>query len=673
MTRKTDVSLVVFFLLFLFHLDSSHAFEKSVKSSEGVLLAQPAGPVVSANTTALAPTTMDELRMFWEDKELYVETATRYGKLISQVAENVTIITAKEIQAMNAHTVAEILNRVSGVSIDFNSGMDFGGTSFFHIQGSEQRHVLVLVDGITWNLLSDGFAETKAIPVRIIERIEIIKGPGSSVWGSSLGGVVNIITKQAGDTRLPSGTIIASYGERKTQDDSAELFGKVKGIGYYLFAGIRDSDGLKNSRYFRTDELYSKIKVPLGKGVSFGISAGYSEPHLSYGNLHSEPPVSPFVIDFTSKEIDRAFFATANFDAALSKDLSLNTSFYVLEQKTGRTDKLFLPAFNLLFRTSIFNWKEKTTGGSAKLLYKHGIHAAVLGVDISHGSLDQSQQRTQGAAVTTSVTNPDIDKWAIYLNDTLTIDKLSVTPGIRHDHNSISGSFTSPSLGATYKLADRLIARASVARGFTLPPLGWSSGSGLFQDPNPDLTMEKVWSYQAGIESGLTDYLWLKATVFQHDMEKEMTLEPVAAKPGYSMNVNKGDVKRTGYEIEAETAPFYGFTLRTGFATARIEPEQGATPRDTYSYNAGLKYDDKKSLMAQLFGNYVWWNLASDKGARYNTFVWDFNLAKRIFSTDMTSTEVFLAVHNLFNASYFTLNVYPNPNRWAEAGIRFKF
>lgn len=674
MVQKTFIfSTAFFFLLFFLPVNSSLAFEQSVKSSEGVLIAQPIGPVASANTIALAPTTKEELLLFWEEKDLYVETATRYGKPISQVAENMTVITAKDIEDMNAHTVEEVLNRVSGISVDLT--LDFGSAGFFHIQGSEPRHVLVLIDGITINKMAEGMAVANFVPVRTIERIEIIKGPGSSAWGSSLGGVINIITKAVGDTKRPSGTLNASYGERDTQDDSAELSGKVKGIGYYLFAGHRDSDGLKSDKYFRTDDLYAKVNVPLGKNVSFGLTAGYSEPHLSYGDLHLEPPLSPLIYDITSKEIDREFFVTAHLDAELTKELKFKTSFYVFEQKQGRTDNLYLPTIlpNTVFRTTLFNWKEKTVGGSARLVYTHGMHAAVLGADVSHGTLDQSSQRNQMGALMTSATTPELDKWAIYLNDTITINKLSITPGIRYDHNNISGSFTSPSLGATYKLAERTIARASVARGFTLPPLGWSTGSGLFMEPNPDLKMENVWSYQGGIETGLTDYIWLKLTVFEHDMKDEIVDGPTDVN-GFSKNINKGEVKRTGYEVEAETAPFYSLSLKTGFASARIAPEEeGGTPRDTNSYNIALKYDDKKSLMAQLFGNYVWWNLAADQGARYNTFVWDFNLTKKIFSTDRTTTEVYAAVHNLFNASYFTTNIYPNPQRWAEAGIRFKF
>jgi len=137
---------------------------------------------------------MKILRMFYREKDLVV-SPTRHPKPISQVAENITVVTAREIEEMNAHTVAEVLNRIPGLFINFNQGIEsFGSTSLIHIQGSEQRHVLVVVDGVRWNFLSEGAAETNSIPVGIIERIEVIKGPASSAWGSSLGGVINIIT-----------------------------------------------------------------------------------------------------------------------------------------------------------------------------------------------------------------------------------------------------------------------------------------------------------------------------------------------------------------------------------------------------------------------------------------------------------------------------------------------
>jgi len=159
------------------------------------------------NSAAQSEEEMKILRMFCKGKDLVV-SPTRHPKPISRVAENITVVTAREIEEMNAHTVAEVLNRVPGVFVNFNQ--DFGAASLIYIQGSEERHVLVLLDGVAWNFLADGHAETNSIPVGIIERIEVIKGPASSAWGSSLGGVINIITRPARTTRGPTGSIRGS-------------------------------------------------------------------------------------------------------------------------------------------------------------------------------------------------------------------------------------------------------------------------------------------------------------------------------------------------------------------------------------------------------------------------------------------------------------------------------
>jgi outer membrane cobalamin receptor len=119
---------------------------------------------------------MDILRMIYKDQDLV--TPTRSPKPISQVAENITVIDSDEIEAINAHTLSDVLLHVTGVQMDIQGGP--GSITNARIQGSDQRHVRVIVDGVSLNNLSDNFADIGAFPVQRIERIEIIKGPASS-------------------------------------------------------------------------------------------------------------------------------------------------------------------------------------------------------------------------------------------------------------------------------------------------------------------------------------------------------------------------------------------------------------------------------------------------------------------------------------------------------------
>jgi len=272
-------------------------------------------------------------------------------------------------------------------------------------------------------------------------------------------------------------------------------------------------------------------------------------------------------------------------------------------------------------------------------------------------------------------THPDIEKWALYANDTMVMDRWSITPGIRYDHNSITGSFTSPSLGITYRLGEETIARASAARGFAIPPLSWTSGGSLFLDPNPDLEPEKVNSYQAGVESAALRYLWVKGTVFRHELEDALIIESSGGGPPAfnDIYVNRGDIRRQGLELEAETIPIHNLSLLAGFAYVAFNPANDEGSDKMHSYKAGLKYENRKSFTAQLFGSYVWWDLDPAYKASYDDFIWDLNLNKIISSREKTSAKLFLTAHNLFNGSQYTFGDIKNPKRWVEAGIRVGF
>ncbi len=183
----------------------------------GVQLAL-AGPVLSK------PDEDDKfLLMYFTEDNLYVESSTRSRKSLTQTAENVTIVTAQDIKLMNAHTLADVLNTVTGVQVFLTGGP--GSIAQALIQGSENWHVAVFMDGIPLNNLSDTVAEVGSVPVQNIEKIEIIKGPASSAWGSALGGVINIITKSGSSDEL-NGMVSASYGKANTGDFRMEASGK---------------------------------------------------------------------------------------------------------------------------------------------------------------------------------------------------------------------------------------------------------------------------------------------------------------------------------------------------------------------------------------------------------------------------------------------------------------
>ena len=155
------------------------------------------------------------------------------------------------------------------------------------------------------------------------------------------------------------------------------------------------------------------------------------------------------------------------------------------------------------------SYEDTGYGSSAKLNWKRGEHNLVLGTD-----LDSRKLESNALAGTEHFQR----KYAVYLNDTITVNRFSLTPGIRRDETDTNGDFNSPSLGMTYKPVDAVLLRAYAASGFNIPPLSATFGDNLFTVSNPDLRMERVKSYQAGIETTAVPFVWLKMDVFRHDI-----------------------------------------------------------------------------------------------------------------------------------------------------------
>ena len=592
------------------------------------------------------------LEMFYGEDDV-VETPSRYPKSISQVAENVTIITADQIQAINAHTVTDVLNTITGVQVVITGGP--GSVSDVLIQGSAANHVLVMIDGVSQNSLSEGKADVGAIPVQNIERIEIVKGPASSAWGSSLGGVINIITKSPDDTRKLGGTVSASIGSRNTGDYRGEVSGKVGGLGYYLSGGGLVSDGLRPHNSLNGGNMYTKLQLAATKKADLTFSFGYNAGSRGIGEF----PAADLSFDG-----DFAYlFSNLSLNYLLSNELSLDLSLNAARREANVFFNQLSTGLRLDNLTKTANDTE--FGGCAKLAWTQKLHQLLAGVDFDLGEMEFN-----------SFTNGKqrLDKWALFANDTLTFGGFSFIPGIRYDYTSTNGDFWSPSLGATYSLAENTILRAYVARGFNIPPLGFTSGQGVFFTGNPNLKMETVWSYAAGFETAALRFFWLKTMFFRHDINDIVDREILPT--GFSTEVNRGKQRRQGVEAEVKTMPVYHTSLLAGYAY--VDARDRVTGEETpavakYTFDVGLQYDDTKSFQGSLKGHYIRWQTDPDLAGKFNAIVWDLNLAKKVFITENRTAAVFFTAHNIFNSAQYPVSLYRNPGRWFEGGVRFDF
>ncbi len=591
--------------------------------------------------------------MYFKEEELVVETPTRSPKPVSKTAENITVVTASDIELMNAHTLAEVLNTVTGVQM-FMLGDPVTRANAF-IQGSDAQQVTVIIDGVVLNDLADNSVDVALIPVQNIEKLEIIKGPASSAWGSALGGVVNIITK-AGTANNQGGMLSASYGSRSTEDFRAEARGKQDGFGYYLAAGRLQTDGLLPNFHVNGDNVYTKLTYDLTDKTNVLFALGYEKSRRGVGFATFFPST-----DISEDDAQSIQHATVALNSSLTQNLDLNVSIRSLRQ-------VFEDDFSGVIVQGEHT-TDKSYGSSAKLTWRNESQTIIFGVDADARTFDSTQ--VDGG-------ERELRKWAVYANDTILLNRLSITPGVRYDRTNSNNAITSPSLGLAYNVGSSTIVRLYTAKGFTNPPLGFAYTDNIFYTPNPDLKMEKVYSYQAGVETASLKYLWTKVSVFWNEIRDGFTIETSPVDPAKQMFVNGNRQRRRGVDFEVKTAPVYNTFLTAG--TEYVDAQDLNTDtrlkfQPTRIYDLGLHYDDQQSFKALLNGRYIDWNIDSSWGlnASYGSFVFDLHMIKKILQHKDASLEAFADVHNLFNGDQYEDERYKNPKRWFEGGLRYNF
>jgi vitamin B12 transporter len=167
-------------------------------------------------------------------------TAARLPQPIDELIADVTLITADEIQRAGADSLVELLSRAPGVEIATNGGP--GSVASVFLRGANRGHTLVLIDGLRVGSSSDGATALEAIPLSEVDRIEILRGPASSLYGAdAIGGVIQIFTRRGEGAFRANAS--AGYGTYGTASGTAGIAGSAGALRFALQAGARRSDG----------------------------------------------------------------------------------------------------------------------------------------------------------------------------------------------------------------------------------------------------------------------------------------------------------------------------------------------------------------------------------------------------------------------------------------------
>jgi len=216
-----------------------------------------------------------------------VVTATRVPTQLQRIASDVTVIRREEIEASGQTSLVEMLRAVPGVEINQIGGA--GATSSVFIRGANAQHTLLLVDGVRMNSATLGSPRLEHLPLGLIERIEVVRGPMSQLYGSdAIGGVIQIFTRKGGaEPRLSGSLGVGAYGRREAD---AALTGSAPGWRYALAAGISDQDGFSAKREpayqdkdgYRNERFSINLEYDLARAHQLGLHGMVSHGDSQY-------------------------------------------------------------------------------------------------------------------------------------------------------------------------------------------------------------------------------------------------------------------------------------------------------------------------------------------------------------------------------------------------------
>lgn len=597
-----------------------------------------------------------------QEKEVELEriviTSRRAPLGLSRVSENVEVITGEELNLLPARDLSEALNYLPGIYIDPRRG--FGRATSISIQGSASRQVRVMIDGIPLNTQASGQVNPAKFPIEDISRIEVVKGPASSAWGSSLGGVINVITKDTGNKLVPKGKVTSSYAGFSTKKESFDLSGKAAGLGYYLFSSYMDSGGKGPRDDVLEKKAFGKLSYDLREKGKIAGSFGFSQGDANSGEFPDGTwSAAPYRVQYGKFGWNKKFQgADLNVDFKNSRQDIITKNFSSVATDVPLTDA---PPDVVRSRDVLY---EISAVASA---HPRGKDLLTVGFDSDYDVLKTTYLEEAKS----------LYLQAPFANYTLKLGPWDLNSGLRFDDNSEFGSAFSPSAGFVYhfeEFKDTLV-RFNFSRAFNAPPLLWKYYAGVspgVTGDNPQIKPERARVYELGAESRALSPLWLKLSLYRQDVKD--AISGAANAQGEWIQKNFQKFRRQGVEARAGYELFESLDLFASAAFNDIEDratrqtvQDAGSPRQ--SFDLGLDYKGKTGFTFYLNGRYDYWNNTYEIfQPKDRKFIFDLKASQKV-----KALTFFLNIYNLFDSRYWSDYFFPAPKRYFEGGAAIEW
>ncbi|MCT7470255.1 TonB-dependent receptor [Aliarcobacter cryaerophilus] len=576
--------------------------------------------------------------------EITISSATKSEQKLKDVTANVDVITAEEIEDRKFKTVAEALNTIPGIQVSPSGGI--GQQTSVFLRGMDSKKTLVLIDGIRLNDPTGlSGANFEHLMINDIERIEVIKGAQSSIWGADASaGVINIITKSAQMGTHGNATI--EYGRYNSKIARANISHKNNNFDAKFGVTRVDTDGFsaispKSSEAKNyEDDGYENTTVNLKLGYNFDdsnrVSTSYEiiDTEVDYDNEIGWPVDLVKSADDLSKAKTKTHLANITYENR--NDIAITN---VYANYTDITRE---------YSYGNFDGSVKEYGVKSTVPYLSETSFITIGTDYKEFEHKNDLDK-------------QYDNKAIYITNTNKFfdDKTIFTQALRYDRYSDFENKTTGKIGIKQYIIDDLNISANYGTGYNVPTIYQLND---ITYGNIDLNPEKTKSYDIGFE-----YKGFSITYFNTKIDNMIDW-------GNGFENIEGTSKIKGTEIAYKNEVVEDTFLNLSYTnlSAKNDKDEYLAKRAKNKVGFGVDYYGLKDFHFNINGEYIGTRYEKDdeKGAKTGNYtIWnavvDYDISKN-FST-------YLKLDNIFNKDYQIVDGYATSQRAAYVGLKASF